>query len=419
MNTRQKLVLLGSLYVSQGLPYGFFTQALPALLRQLGRSLPEIGLASLLALPWALKFLWAPAVDRVYSTRLGRRRSWILPLQAITIVAMGTLAWLDPNTDLTLVLVGFFVANLLAATQDIATDGLAVSLLTPSERGWGNGLQVAGYRVGMILGGGALLVFYEHIGWTGIFMTMAGLLTVASLPVLRHTERPTPRQDVASAPLRTVVMRPGMLRWLGVLLCFKFGEALAGAMLRPMLVDLGLGLSQLGWILGTAGFSAGLLGALAGGWAAGRLGRRPVLLAVGLLQAATVGLYALPAMGLGAELHWLTLLVVVEHAVGGAATAALFTAMMDRCDPHTGGTDYTVQASVVVVSTGTAAALSGLVAEPLGYPAFFAVGAGLSVLGLLPLVLVAESSPPQAVASASAATTMLSSRRTTASGRSR
>ena len=87
-HTRHKLALLGALYLSQGLPYGFFTQALPALLRQLGRSLPEIGAASLLALPWALKFLWAPLVDRYWSARLGRRRSWILPLQALTAAFM-------------------------------------------------------------------------------------------------------------------------------------------------------------------------------------------------------------------------------------------------------------------------------------------------------------------------------------------
>ena len=70
MRTSTKLGLLGALYLSQGLPYGFFTQALPALLRTMGLSLPDIGLASLLALPWALKFLWAPWVDR-WATRLG------------------------------------------------------------------------------------------------------------------------------------------------------------------------------------------------------------------------------------------------------------------------------------------------------------------------------------------------------------
>ena len=72
MNAR-KLGLLASLYVCQGLPFGFFTQALPVLLRKQGVSLEAIGLSSLLALPWALKFVWAPLVDRYFWPGVGRR----------------------------------------------------------------------------------------------------------------------------------------------------------------------------------------------------------------------------------------------------------------------------------------------------------------------------------------------------------
>ena len=388
MKTRDKVVLLSALYLSQGLPFGFFTQALPVLLRELGRSLPEIGLANLLALPWALKFLWAPAVDRWWSPRLGRRRSWILPLQLVTVATTAAMALLDPDAHLPLVLVGFVVANLLAATQDIATDGLAVSLLSPAERGLGNGVQVAGYRVGMILGGGVLLILFDHLGWSGVFGTMSLILLLATVPIGLHREapamRPTPG-PTGGLGVRALLRRPGMVGWLGALLAYKFGEALAGGMLRPMLVDLGLEVGTIGWMLGTAGFVAGLLGALAGGWSAGRLGRRGTVLGGGLLQAGTVALYTLPALGVWTSLPALSALVVVEHFVGGVCTAALFTAMMDRCDPDSGGTDYTVQACAVVVSTGTAAALSGLVAESLGYAAHFGLGGVLSLLGLVPV----------------------------------
>ena len=66
-------------------------------------------------------------------------------------------------------LVAVMLLNLIAATQDIATDGLAVALLAPAERGLANGVQVAGYRVGMIIGGGALLGVYDASGWTRTF----------------------------------------------------------------------------------------------------------------------------------------------------------------------------------------------------------------------------------------------------------
>ena len=388
MKTREKVVLLSALYLSQGLPFGFFTQALPVLLRDMGRSLPEIGLANLLALPWALKFIWAPAVDRWWSPRLGRRRSWILPLQLITVVTAAGIALLRPDEDLSIVLGAFLIANLLAATQDIATDGLAVSLLSEGERGLGNGVQVAGYRVGMIIGGGVLLILFDHLGWSGVFGTMAALLLFATVPIARHNEAPSPPPDPGPAmgqAVRRLLRRPGMAGWLVALLAYKFGEALAGGMLRPMLVDLGLEVGTIGWMLGTAGFCAGLLGALAGGWSAGRFGRPVTVLGGGLLQALTVSVYALPAMGLSTGLPMLSALVVLEHFVGGVCTAALFTAMMDRCDERFGGTDYTVQACVVVASTGTAAALSGVVAQSLGYAAHFGLGGALSVVGLIPV----------------------------------
>ena len=140
-----KLTLLASLYFSQGLPFGFFAQALPALMRQQGFALDKIGLTYLLTAPWALKFLWAPYVERHYSERWGRRRSWILPLQFMAAATMAGLAWADPAQGIQWLIAGVFATNLIAATHDISTDGFAVDILEDHERGLGNGIQVAGY----------------------------------------------------------------------------------------------------------------------------------------------------------------------------------------------------------------------------------------------------------------------------------
>ncbi len=142
--TTRKLGLLGSLYLSQGLPFGFFTGALPVLMRKQGYSLESIGLATMLALPWALKFLWAPLVDRHGWAKVGLRRSWILPLQAIMVIALLIISMLSDKAAMPVLLGCVFVINLLAATQDIATDGLAVDILSAKERGLANGVQVAG-----------------------------------------------------------------------------------------------------------------------------------------------------------------------------------------------------------------------------------------------------------------------------------
>ncbi|MCU0685286.1 MAG: MFS transporter, partial [Polyangiaceae bacterium] len=143
-----KIVLLTSLYFSQGLPFGLFTQALPVLLRTRGASLPVVSLSGLLAAPWALKFLWAPLLDRAGAQGAGRRRV-LLGLQIISALVAGSLAFVRfEGGELWPLFIGVVLANLCAATQDVATDALAVDLLGPDERGLGNGVQVAGFRLG-------------------------------------------------------------------------------------------------------------------------------------------------------------------------------------------------------------------------------------------------------------------------------
>jgi RhtX/FptX family siderophore transporter len=403
LKTPMKLGLLTSLYLSQGLPFGFFTQALPVLLRKQGLSLPAIGLANLLALPWALKFLWAPLMDRYGSERLGRRRGYILPLQFLSGALLMGLALPEGTVSVRALLVAVLLVNLLAATQDVATDGLAVELLEPRELGWGNGIQVAGYRVGMILGGGLMLVLFEALGWRLTLLSLGAMLLVATVPVVLFRESPSPASPDKGVGLshwlRESLLhwmhRPGAGAWLTLLVLFKAGEHLATGMLRTFLVDVGLSLSQVGWMLGFVGFTTGLLGALAGGALVNRLGQRRALLAFGTLQAGAVLLYALAARG--ASLPMLALVCGVEHLTSGMATAALFTVMMETCRPEHAASDYTVQASLVVLATGGAAAVSGFSAQAIGYPWHFTLSAAVCAMAVVWVALTFH--PPRAFVS--------------------
>ena len=372
-----RLALLGSLYFSQGLPFGFFTQALPVLLRRDGYSLGQVGLASLLALPWALKFPWAPLVDGHAIPSVGRRRSWIIPLQLGSVLVLAGLALLGGGS-MPLLMAATFTLNLMAATQDIATDGLAVDMLLPAERGLANGLQVAGYRVGMIVGGGLLLILHDQLGAAGTYLAMGAMTLAATAPIIVARE-PRPRNPGARPGGEGVhfLRRPGAARLLLLVMTYKAGEAFASGMLRPFLADVGLELADIGWMLGTVGFLAGLVGALVGGALVNRLGRKRALLVFGLLQALTVAGYAWLALSTP-ELAVLYTLCAAEHLAGGMATAALFTCMMDWCSPRSSATDYTVQASAVVIATGTASALSGFSAQALGYFGHFSLGAVLA-----------------------------------------
>ena len=379
MTPTAKWGLLLALYFSQGLPFGFFTQALPVLLREDGVSLSRIGLSGLLFLPWALKWIWAPWVDAH-----GLRKHWIVPLQLATILAAVALAGVEGS--LFWLKVAIVLCALFAATQDVPTDALAVNLLQPAERGLGNAVQVGGYRLGMVLGGGVLMVVLDHLGWSAAFLAMAGFLALTLIPVWRFPEAqvlPAMDRGAARNPLAGIWRRlrvPGMAALLVWLIAYKFGDSMASAMVKPYLVDAGWSKTQIGLWAGIAGSGGGLLGAVLGGLAADRWGRRRALLACGLAQTAAVALYVAHAYGLGGT-GWLQAAVALEHVLGGMATVALFTLMMDASDPAHAGTDYTLQACVIVLATGVAGAAGGLLGDALGYGAMFAISTLLSGAG--------------------------------------
>lgn len=371
---RRKIILLGSLYFAQGLPFGFFYQALPVLMRERDFSLVAIGVSSLLAAPWGLKFLWAPFIDRYGHRGFGRRRSFIIPIQMLSALILLGIAGYGTERDFAAVLSFVFVVNLLAATQDIAADGLALDVLASHERGAANGIQVAGFRIGMIIGGGVLLMLVGAWGWSLTFATMSVLMLASSLPILRHQEPPPPPSDDASPSVAAIasalVRRPGSFEWLGLVFAYKLGHHLAQSMLRPYLVDIGADKAEIGFTLGVVGSTAGLAGAIIGGAWVCSLGERRAMVTFAIGQAVAVAGYAV-AVIFDAGLVGITAVSIVEHAVSGMATVALFTAMMNASQPASAATDYTIQACLVVIATAIANVVGGVSATYFGYAGHF------------------------------------------------
>ena len=390
------VVLLASLYCAQGLPSGFIAHALPVLLRQQGVDLALIGLLKLLALPWLLKVLWAPWVDRISSARFGHHRGWIVPLQSTLLLALLAMALLSPSflfgTGFWLLLGLLLLVNVAAATQDIATDGLAVRLLPERWRGLGNSLQVGGYKVGMLVSGSGLLLAIDALGWHVSVGLVAGLLLLMLLPVLlfneqRHLPRQAQHAETALGPrllwqhYQGLLAQPGMWAWLAVVLSFKLGDALGSPMLKPMLVDQGWSNTALGQLTLISSL-VGIGGALLGGLLYARLGAKRSLLSFGALQALTIAALAL-LVSRGSDVYWVYALSLLEQLADGMSTVALFAVMMNHCRPEHEGADFTLQASAQLLLAGVVGALSGVVAAQWGYAALFVLAGGLGLAVLL------------------------------------
>ncbi|WP_315788433.1 MFS transporter [Fischerella sp. JS2] len=416
-----KLVLLGSLYLSQFMPFWFLYQALPVFMRQKGLSLEAISLLPLLSLPITLKFLWSPLIDRYGFTRWGHYRFWIICFQLLIACITAVSAWLDVERNFNALLVCMTIICLSSASQDIATDALAVGLLEPQERGLGNAVQSAGGSLGAAIGGGGMLILLNYWGWTASLQILAVMMFVALIPLFWHQEQVKNKQvaldsvtnerytnliDLVSTSstsatksitnrgtnfllpisyLKTFInfcTSPGIGNWLLLLLLYSASSSMAATMFRPLLVDIGLSLADIGWLMGIVNTVAAILGGITAGFLIAPWGRKRSLTIFSLLWAMSMAAYLLPAFGM-TSLFALYLVVICTEFTGGMIGTTTFTMMMDKATSESPGTDYTIQTSVGVFGSIAGAALSGVLAQATGYRGVFAISLAIAIISVL------------------------------------
>lgn len=374
--------LFGGLYAAQGITGSMVQTALPTALRDAGMALDRVGLLYLLYLPWAIKFLWAPLVDRFSIYRLGRRRAWLLACQTGLVLCFVAVAFVPPAVSLPMLMVLLLAVATLAATQDIATDALAVEATPADRRGFISGAGVGGSYLGFLIGIGLWLPVYASFGWQAAMLVMAICLLVATVPALfaRRIDQTEPAHDGSGAKRASVLSGLGrrtLRNGLIFLLIYQAGLRLGIALLGPFLVDAGLSLSEIGWLKGTGGAIIGALAALAGGLIARRLGPKWSLAGCALLQAVLFGLLALAAASGNVGGQVLALLILAQAAATALSFVALYTSMMGWCNSAQTGTDFALLQSADAIGAIVLAAVAGFISEYLGHAFNFAAASAL------------------------------------------
>lgn len=385
--SRSPVPMLSALWISQYIGVGFFFVALSGILREEGVSLERIAIIQALGAAWALKFLWAPFLDRYSPPGRGHFRMWVLVIQPLIAVAILLLLPLDVVSDLGTVLLIVGVVVFLSATQDIATDALAVRLLRPDQRGVANGVQVAAGFIGNILGGGAVLIVYDAAGWAPAMIVLA-VLTLAPLPLVLGFREPVPdgarpSLGVAFRALGGVLRRPGAARWsLTVVPLFYAGVTGAWALLTPALVDAGWSLTRIGTVLNIVGSVFAIVGALAAGVLVKASGRRAGMVVAGAVSAVTT-LVLIPVVTAEGPDLLLGAGVIGAFVLGySAVNTVVSTVHMDLSRETTAGTDYTALQSLAFVASFLVGGVVVALADTLGYTVMFAVCAVLVLGGL-------------------------------------
>ena len=396
----KRLGQLIALYVAQGMPFGFATTFLPIVLaHRPDFSYAKATLIQLAAFPWFLKVLWAPLADTHYLPKLGRRRSWILPAQALLALTALVAARVDFTGPIIVIGAVVVLFNLFASLQDTAVDGLAVELLPSSERGLGNAAQVGGYKAGMLLGGTGLVALAAVTSEPTALRWMAVLIGLLWLVPLTLREPPTdttttPLYHHAHVAMRRLLTELRGADWRTTLLFIgtvKLGEAMVGAVLKPWLIrEAHFTNTRAAFIVGALGGGASLAASVVGGLLAQRFDRRALIGILGLVQAAGTLLLAV-AVRSSVDPTVLSVAIVIQHACVGLLTPVLFAYMMDLCDPAVGATHYTLLATLELLSRSAGSALAGPMSDAMGPPSMMLLA---GTVGALPLLLARRLRAP-------------------------
>lgn len=378
------------LYIAQTIPMSFFSTVIPVMMRQENFSLSAIGLLQLIKLPWILKFLWSPLVDRHTLTTRDYKR-WIFSSELIYAILIFAVALLDFKTDFYTILTLIIISFIASATQDIATDALAVLAFNRKDKSLVNSMQSMGSFGGSMIGSGVLLLLFKQIGWNYLLPCLALFVIIALLPLLFNKTIDIQTKDKDQRAKKADVFyfftRRDIWKQVGFLFLYYSGLIGTLAMLRPWLVDLGYDMKEIGMMSGVAGTFVGFLSSFIGGMIIRKIGRYKarILFAFFVLIATCYffGLsYTIPTTAMlygGIFLLW---------GSYGMATIVVYTTAMDCVRPGREGTDFTIQTVITHLSGMLIAILSGKIADHTGYHGLFLFETTIAFISLIYILTV-------------------------------
>lgn len=407
---KRQLVLMTGLGFASGLPLYLTYFTLQQWLSELGLSLKAIGTVALFGLPYLLKFLWAPLLDRLppgVLRRLGRRRGWLLPIQLLLTLSIVRISTLHPEAGLWPLAATAFVLAFLAASQDIAIDAWRIETFAPEHQAVALGGYSWGYRTAMLCSGAGAIGLAAAIGWRGALLGMALLSLLGPVLTLLAPEPPPPEAAGAAvppsgwraslngqivAPFRDLLSRPAAPLLILFVLVFNLGTQLADGMAYPLYHRLGYAPAAVAAANGIPSLAAALAGAAASGLAVARLGIGRGLIAAACLQMASILLYLAVVHGGGAS-SALYAKVVLEGFAETLAQTTLAAYLSRLCSREYTATQYALLSSLAPVAWRTLGGTSGILAQALGWNGFFWLCAAFCLPGIGIMLLLMRRFP--------------------------
>ena len=377
---------------SAGLPLLLTGSVLQAWMQQEGVDLGTIGLFALVGLPYTLKFLWAPLLDRYTLSRtLGRRRGWLVTVQIILMLAIASLGLTEPAVNPWLVALAALAVTFFSASQDIVIDAYRRESLSDDEQGLGASLYVNGYRVGMLLASGGGLILADYLPFSTVYFIMAATMLIGIATTVFAPEpavavgTPTTLTEAVIQPFIDYFSRRDALLILLFILLYKIGDTMASHMTTPFYLDIGFSKTEIGTVVKLFGFWATIIGGLIGGVLILKTGIYRALWLFGILQALSTAGFAVLAE-IGHSIPALTAVIAFENLAAGMGTAAFIAFMASLTNRKFTATQYALLSSLMGIPRVIAAAPTGFLAEAMGWTGFFIFCTVIAIPGMLLLL---------------------------------
>lgn len=387
------MVILALLGFASGLPLYLTGRTLQAWMTVENVSLATVGAFSLVALPYSLKFLWAPLMDRYVPPFFGRRRGWLIVTQILLLLAIAAMSLHDPQRGLQLLALNAVLIAFFSASQDIVVDAYRTDVLQQREMGAGAAIYITGYRVALIATAAVAFILADRMPWPTVYLILSLLMVVGIAATLlapepeRQATPPATLADAVVLPFREFFQRSGVWRAVLVLafiILYKYPDHLAANMATPFLLDIGFTQTDIGTIQGGLGIAATIIGALVGGSVVARLGIVRSLWVFGVLQAVS-NLAYFGLANAGTNYPFLVGTILVENFCMGMAAAGFLAFLMSLCNVQFSATQFALLSSLFGVSRDILAAPAGLWAEQLGWSTFFLVTVLAAIPGMVML----------------------------------
>ena len=384
----RRIAVITLLGFSSGLPLPLTGGTLQAWMTLAGVDLRTIGIFALVGLPYTLKFIWSPVMDRFVPPWLGRRRGWIALTQLSLAVGISFMAFSSPQQSPILLAALALVVAFSSASQDIVIDAYRTDVLHEKERGAGAAVFVMGYRISALVSGALALILSDHIGWRNTYLFMAAIMgagviiTILSPEPEEKVVPPSSLKEAVAGPLKEYFSRNAAVLLLLLIILYKLGDAYAGTLTTAFLIrGLGFTASEVGAINKGIGFASVIIGATIGGTLMVKLGLFRSLLIFGVLQAVS-NLSFMVLAWLGKSYGMLIFTVAFENLSGGMGTAAFVSLLMGMCNHRFTATQYALLSSLAALGRIFISPTSGFLVESIGWSGFFFITFLVALPGL-------------------------------------